>query len=232
MAFLIGICDDEINMTNYVEELVMKWKETRHIDVLINKFNSVESFLFHYDEDKSYNLLLLDIEMGKENGVALAKKIRKNNESVDIVFITGYTDYIAEGYDVRALHYLMKPLDINKFFTVLDRAYINQKQNEKSLNVEIHGVFHRIPLYEIKYLDVNRNYVSIHAKEDYVLKSTLAQFEDKLDKNFYRASRSLIVNLKCIKKVSKSEIFLSSGEILTLPKDQYEKLNQAIIAHT
>ena len=44
------------------------------------------------------------------DGVTLAKTVRQENEAVQIVFITGYSDYIAEGYDVAALHYLMKPV--------------------------------------------------------------------------------------------------------------------------
>ena len=58
-------------------------------------------------KEKDFDILLLDIEMGDMDGVTMAKKIRKDNETVQIVFITGYSDYIADGYDVQALHYLI-----------------------------------------------------------------------------------------------------------------------------
>lgn len=73
--------------------------------------DSAEKFLFHYADDKAWDILLLDIEMGAMDGVTMAKRVRQDNEAVQIVFITGYSDYIAEGYEVAALHYLMKPVN-------------------------------------------------------------------------------------------------------------------------
>ena len=52
--------------------------------------------------------------MGRMNGVDLAKTIRQFNDTVQIVFITGFPDFIAEGYEVSALHYLMKPVSEEK----------------------------------------------------------------------------------------------------------------------
>ena len=57
---------------------------------------TAEAFLFAYDEDKNFDLLLLDVEMGGMDGVTMARRVRAENSAVQIVFITGYTDYIAE----------------------------------------------------------------------------------------------------------------------------------------
>ena len=102
-------------------------------------FASAESFLFRYAEDKEWDILLLDIEMGAMDGVTMAKKVRAHNEAVQIVFITGYSDYIAEGYEVAALHYLMKPVNREKLMAVLDRALEKRKQEERCLNLELSG---------------------------------------------------------------------------------------------
>lgn len=70
------------------------------------RFESAQAFLFHYEEHKDYDVLLLDIEMPGMDGMSMARAIRRENEAVQIVFITGYSDYIAEGYDVAAgVHY-------------------------------------------------------------------------------------------------------------------------------
>ena len=76
--------------------------------------------MFRYAEDKRWDILLLDIEMPGMDGVTMARRIRKENETVQIVFITGYSEYISEGYEVAALHYLMKPVDKDKLFATLD----------------------------------------------------------------------------------------------------------------
>lgn len=60
--------------------------------------------------------------MGAMDGVTMARKLRQDNQTIQIIFITGYADYISDGYEVDALHYLMKPIQEEKLFTVLDRA--------------------------------------------------------------------------------------------------------------
>ena len=88
--------------------------------------SSAESFLFHYAEESDYDILLLDIEMGKINGIELARRIRHDNETIQIVFTTGYYDFISEGYEVSALQYLMKPVSYEKLESVLNKAVKNQ----------------------------------------------------------------------------------------------------------
>lgn len=229
MRVNFAICDDNIIDSNYVNELVRKWSTNKKYQININMFSSAESFLFHYVENKEYDVLLLDIEMGNMDGVTLAREIRKFNKSVQIVFITGYSDYISEGYDVEALHYLMKPLKEEKLFDVLDRAVTKLIQNEKRLVLNLSDEMIRIPLQEIIYLDVDRNYVTVHATKDYTIKKTLGEIEKELDERFFRIGRSAIVNLNYIKRVTKTDVYLSNGVILQLPRGIYDALNRAII---
>ena len=78
----------------------------RGLAVQAEHFESAQAFLFHYEEHKDYDVLLLDIEMPGMDGMSMARAIRRENEAVQIVFITGYSDYIAEGHDVAAgVHY-------------------------------------------------------------------------------------------------------------------------------
>ena len=195
----------------------------------MEKFTSGESFLFKFSEQKDFDILLLDIEMQGIDGVNLAKEIRKHNGYAEIIFITGYSDYISEGYEVNALHYLLKPVNPNKLFEVLTKAKERLKKNEKRLSVTENGEMYLIPLYEIKYIEVIKNYVTIHAKRDFTVKKTLSEFENELDERFYRMGRSFIINLKEIEKVTKTEIFLSNGTSLPLPRGQYDNINRAII---
>lgn len=232
MAYRAAICDDNIKDAEYIQRVVNRWAASRKLTVQIDVFPSAEGFLFQYAEDKAFDILLLDIEMGTMDGITLAKSIRKENEEVQIVFITGYSDYIAEGYEVEALHYLMKPVNEEKLFSVLDRAVEKIKQNERCLNLEMSGEMVRIPFYEIRYLDVHQNYVTIHGKKDYTVKHTLSDFEKELDERFFRAGRSLIINLKYIQRVTKMEVILFDGTSLPVPRGAYGPLNRAIIART
>ena len=107
--------------------------------------------------------------MGEMDGVSLAKQVRRTNELMQIVFITGYSDYITEGYEVAALHYLMKPVKEEKLFAVLDRAVERLHKNTKVLTLETAEEMVRVPLYQVSALEVQRNYVTVHARQDYTV---------------------------------------------------------------
>ena len=232
MDYRAAIVDDSGVDAEYVLTALKNWAREREISVQAQRFDSAEQFLFSYADDKRWDILLLDIEMEAMDGVNMAKRVRQDNEAVQIVFITGYSDYIAEGYEVAALHYLMKPVNKDKLFSVLDRAVEKRKQEERCLNLASSGEMVRIPFYEIRYLDVHQNYVTVHAKADYTVKRTLGDFEKELDERFCRVGRSMILNLKYIQRVTKLEVRLSDGTVLPLPRGAYEPLNRAIITHT
>ena len=229
MNYNIAICDDSDADRQYISDIVSRWAEDKGHTVQISFFSSAENFLFHYADKTDYDILLLDIEMGAMDGVAMAKKLRLDNDTVQIVFITGYSDYISEGYEVAALHYLMKPVKEDKLFSVLDRAVDKLSKNEKVLNFEIGGEMVRIPVYQIRYADVSGNYVTIHACDDLTVKMTLGELEKELDDRFFRVGRSAIVNLTQISRVTKTEIKLNDGVTLPLPRGAYEGVNRAII---
>ena len=228
----VAICDDCAVDAALVKGITEDWGKSHSNTLQIETFPSAESFLFHYAEMKDYDILLLDVEMGQMDGVTLAKKIRRENQTVQIVFITGYSDYIAEGYEVEALHYLMKPVRQEKLFAVLDRAAEKLRQNEKVLTLELSGEMIRLPMHEVRYLDVQKNYVTVHGKQDYTVKRSLGDFEKELDDRFFRAGRGLILNLEVISRVTKQEVHLSDGTVLPLPRGAYEILNRAIIERT
>ena len=229
MKYQFAICDDHPEDSQLVSRLCAQWAGRTGAELELELFPSAEAFLFRYEEKKDFDILLLDIEMTGMDGVELARTVRRDNEAVQIIFVTGYDSYIAEGYEVSALHYLMKPVNEGKFFQVLARAVSRLARNEPFLTLELPGETVRLPLPEIRYVDVQQNYVTIHAKEDYTLKRSLGELEASLDRRFYRIGRSCVVNLTYIRRVTRTEAELTSGERLPLPRGQYEKLNRAII---
>lgn len=232
MKYKIALCDDEEETLQHTSSLVADWAASRKISLDMETFPSAEAFLFQYQEDKSYDILLLDIEMTGMDGVAMAKSVRREDEAVQIIFLTGYSDYILEGFEVAALHYLMKPVNPDKLFSVLDRAVEKLQKNERTLTLELPDELIRVPLYEIRYLEVRQNYVTVHAKEDYTLKKPLGEFERELDERFFRTSRSGIVNLASVRRVTRTEVHLDGGDTVPLSRGLYDAINRAIITHS
>ncbi|MCI5614320.1 MAG: LytTR family DNA-binding domain-containing protein [Agathobacter sp.] len=229
MEYKIAICDDSDVDREYVTNMVKRWAESLGYLVQLDTFSTAEGFLFHYEEEKDYDILLLDIEMGDMDGVTMAKHLRKENDTVQIIFITGYSDYISEGYEVAALHYLMKPVKEEKLCSVLERATERLSKNERVLNLKSGGEIIRVPIYQIRYAEVYGNYVTIHAASDVMVKMTLNELENQLDERFYRVGRSAVVNLTKVSRVTKTEIRLNEGTTMHLPRGAYDGINRAII---
>ena len=192
-TYKIAIVDDSKEGRNYIEALLNTWSKDNGCDISIKDFESAESFLFNYSEEKDFDILLLDIEMGDMDGVSMAKEIRKGNETVQIIFITGYSDYIADGYDVAALNYLTKPVNNEKLFGVLNTATSKIVKNEKALMLKTAEGMVVMPIREIKYLEVQQNYVTVHGKTDVTVKKTLGEFEKELDERFFRLLLSCLL---------------------------------------
>ncbi len=229
MDYRFAVCDDDGEYAGYIETLAARWARQAGAQVETERFPSAEAFLFRYEERKDFDVLLLDIEMTGMDGVELARRVRQVNDDVQIVFITGYTDYIAEGYEVSALHYLTKPVKEEKLFQVLTRAVGRLGRNEPVLTLELTGETVRVRLDKIRYLDVLHNYVTVHAERDYSVKRPLGELEEMLDRRFFRVGRSCIVNLAYVQRATRTEAELTTGEKIPLPRGMYEKLNRAII---
>lgn len=229
--YRFAVCDDNPVDAAYVVGLIGEWNKTAKLPLKIEQYPSAEAFLFAYEEDNSIDVLFLDIEMGSMSGVELAKRLRQSGAGLQIIFITGYMEYIAEGYDVEALHYLIKPVTGGKLGAVLDRAVERLKMRENTLTLTLADGVARLPLYEIQYLEVQKNYVTIHADEEYSVKRTLNELAEELNESFYRIHRSYIVNLRFVKRISRAEVTLKDGTVLPLSRKLYDGLNQAVIRY-
>lgn len=232
----IGICDDEQVQIDNITKLLSGWAKGVDKHINIKTFTSAESFLFHYETDKAFDLLFLDIEMGEISGMELAKRIRKENESLQIVFITGFTDYISEGYDVSALHYLMKPVAEEKLFEVLNKAVSKVKTKENCIFVDIENVHTRILTGDILYAEsFSHSSVIVTTEKEYVTRLSFSAFEKLLDdsftREFIRCHRSYIVGIKHIKSITKTDVILDNGKAIPLSRRLYHEANQAFIKY-
>jgi len=229
--YRFAICDDSQKDIDYIEKLIRDWNRSAGYQLRIDRFPSGEAFWFAFEEDQSFDVLFLDIEMERLNGIELAQKLRQLGSRIQIVFVTGYMDYIEQGYDVEALHYLLKPVTEKKLAGVLDRAMERLKNRERELTLTMPEGIVRIPLAEIRYLEVMGNYVTIHGEESCSVKRTLSQLEELLDERFYRIHRSYIVNLQSVKKCTRTEVVLKDDTVLPLSRRHYEGLNRAMITY-
>ena len=122
MKLKIAVCDDAAEQKDALCAAVSGWAADREHEVVLRAFDSAEAFLFHYETERDFDALLLDVEMGAMSGIELARRLRGEKCRAEILFITSHAEFIGEGYEVDALHYLMKPVAEEKLRAVLDRA--------------------------------------------------------------------------------------------------------------
>lgn len=232
MEYKAAICDDEAADLQYLSALVQKWAKHNNHRVEVSVFKSAEAFLFCYAQEKDYDLLLLDIEMGALNGVELARKIRAENTGIQILFITGYADYLSEGYEVAALHYLMKPVSGEKLFEVFDRAAANLGKKERYEIFTVGGEAIRIPVGEIVSVEAFAHSTEmVTSGGRYQLNETISSLEKLLGDGFVRCHRSYLASLRFMKQITKTDILMDTGAKIPLSRRKYDAVNQAFIRY-
>jgi Response regulator of the LytR/AlgR family len=227
----IAICDDESAEISYLSAIVHRWACEREVDVRVRGYDSAESFLFARGDDDGVDILLLDIQMKVMDGVELARKIRSAGDEVQIVFITGFPDFIAEGYDVSALHYLMKPVRDEKLAEVL-KAAARLEKAEETLLVSASETTEKIPLGSIVYIESFAHYIAIRTKTAAVeTRANIGDIETKLGDGFVRCHRSYIVGLDHVSRITKTDVILDGGKAIPLSRRLYADVNRAFITH-
>ncbi len=229
MALTVAVVDDDAKQTEYLAGLVKEWADARGEAADICRYSGAEEFLFDYEERRC-DLLLLDIEMEGQNGMELAKKLRARGDNIPIVFITGFADYMSAGFDVEALHYLLKPLDTGKFARVLDRYADRRAVTRDEIVVDTENGSIHIRVSDIMYAEAfGRNsvlYMRGGQKTD--CRAGIGQLGAELPQpDFVSCHRSYIVNLRYVRSVKKTEITLDGGDTVPVSRRLYGEVCRA-----
>ena len=220
----IAICDDEKNIRELIESKVRKnYKEAE-----IVFFSSGEELLL---SDMHIDILFLDIQMSGRNGIETAKELRKNNRMMIIVFVTVMEEYVFQAFDVGAFHYIVKPIDEEKFSSILHRAveeWCYKKKEVKILEenyvlVNNSGVHTKVVLNEIIYAEVFNRKVVIHKMDETIeYYGKLSDLESVAGENFFRPHRAYLINFKYVEKYDATTIYLEKGRVL-MAKQNYSE---------
>ena len=232
MAVHISVVDDEAAMRKTLAEAITAWANEARVNVRISEYPSAKAFLFAYEEKKGCDILLADIEMDGINGVEMAERVRLEDDSIQIVFITGYPDYMSRGYDVSALHYLLKPLSEEKLSAVLDRAMKNIERKGRRLILSTDEGDWATTLDSILYTESSLHNIRIYACDGMrEVRMTLSELSMMLDDRFIVTHRSYTVNLSHAVLLLKSEMILDSGDRIPVSRGEWQRVHRAFVEY-
>ena len=160
-----------------------------------------------------FDVYFLDIEIADKSGIELAKKIRQTNQYAVIVFITSYSKYVIDVFDVNTFNFVLKPLTYEKFKKTICKVsdYIF---TSKTNFVFVHNKNqYAIPYQNIIYIEKRKRKAYIHTNSGYVYKCNMTM------EQILKINRGCIVNLAMIDEIIREEIHLLNGEILYIARD-------------
>lgn len=192
----IALCDDETDARDalYIQlEKILNEETEKVVYEFSSGFNAVSWLEKHPGE---IDLLFLDMEMKGLNGMETAEKIRQSDGHIIIVFVTGYADYVFDGYRVGALDYIMKPVQEEKLLQLLRRVRTKLRTEEPQTFIvkNIDGTW-RFKLHDILYFySDKRRVVLVTNRGEYPFYAKLDEVEAQLASQFVRIHQRYLIN--------------------------------------
>lgn len=228
----IVICEDEPMCVNVLDTYIKRWASENGILVELFVCISAEQLLFELEDGLNVDLLFLDIRMDKMSGIELAHILRELGYRMQIVFATDSPEYVFEGYNVSALNYLLKPIDYNRCYTILEQAH-KLICNENFYLCKTSEFLHKILYEDMLYIEMISHTAVIHTRNtQYSTRKTIAEIISELDDTlFVRCHKSFIVNIQHIASISKKCVVLSDRSTVDLGKTFASDVNEKFIKY-
>lgn len=226
-----AICEDHRDEAVWLQEIIEAWADRERQQIEIRIFEDTASFQFAR-EDGLWDALFLDIQMPGENGIDLARKLRKQGDEIPIVFVTGLESHMSEGYEVDAVHYLLKPVQSDKVWGCLDRIRLRMKQRvEEEIVLETEDSMARLKVRDILKIEVySRKCIYTTEREEYIVTEAMKEAVEKVPREtFILCHRGILVNVFHIQRIEKDKLHLTGGMTVPVSRRLYPTVNQAFI---
>lgn len=231
----IALCDDNAEDLSVVKQFLLEYKQTSSCTFEIYEFSHPDELLTA-TESCHFSLYLLDIIMPMVNGIQVARELRWNDKYSPVVFITSEKSFALDAFDVNAVNYLLKPLDRDRFFSVMDGIFSTLKEEGKNIAIKMKSGLKTVSLEDVAYLEYSNHCVIFHmcTGDDFSTVTQRISFEEFIQTNigggiFGRCHESFLVNLAFIDVLSKAEIELRNGSRIPVSKSRYSEIQKSYL---
>lgn len=218
----IAICDDEKMVMERIAALIKK----QNTDCYIESFQAGNELLA---AKRHFDLIFLDIQMDGINGMETAKAVREYDRKAVIIFVTAVKEYVFEAFDVGAFHYLLKPIEEQKFAEVFGNAVreIRERRIQRetpALFIKTKNKSYTLRQSEIIFIESRNRKAAIHTtKNTLEVYAVMNGLQKELGNSFYRCHRGYLVNMAHIAEYSSDMIEMDNGERVYLAKEKYQE---------
>ena len=222
----IAICDDDPVELGRIVSMLSEYLDINNYLADIDTYSSGEEFLS--SDIKKYQLTVLDIFMGDINGIDTAKKLMELHPECKIIFCSTSNAYASESYDVNALRYLNKPLEIEKFFGTLDK-FFHIYTSMKTITVKQNRMDENIYINEIIWVEADGHKAVIHTRNgDVVTRTPFSQICKCLaDSDFVKPIRYAFISLKYVAAVPSDVFSMKNGDTVPISRDMRSAMKKA-----
>jgi len=221
------ICDDQKLYRNDLKKIISTDLELAGIDYKIYEFDCGETLAASPDIT-NYEIIFLDIEMKQLDGIETARRIRIKNESAVIIFVTSHPDFVFQGYEVRALNYIMKPYNKEKILEVIHIALKDLNlAGEQYYMIETRGKMLRLPLSRVKYFfSDKRSITAVTADSAHVFYGKLNEVELEVPPHFIRIHNRYLINIQYLQSIEGNSAVIDA-ELLPVSRAFKQELSIA-----
>ena len=230
--YRIAVCEDEEILREELCAQCNRILTELQVDYAVVPFSSAEALEGALAEGEVFSLLCLDILMGGKTGMELARDVRKRDEQTSIVFITSSTEFLKDGYSVRPIQYLLKPVQQEELAVVI-RTDLRLYHRPRTANFRVGGKTIVLPLEHILYVESRDHGSVLHlAQGEQFVPWPLSQTEEALPKEqFCRCHNSFLVNFSHIREVSGRRVYLLEGDDLNIGRRYMEQFQNAFVRY-
>lgn len=229
----LAVCDDKKEELNAVLSLLDQWQAEYDICLRYKAFQSAVE-LVETARRERFTLYLLDVMMPGMDGLECAREIRRFDDAAEIVFLSTSPGFAYESYGVRALNYLLKPVEREKLFSLLGQLSLREQRLQDALTLKTGATIVRVPYDHISYVEVMGKHVYFHLVDGDVREvvGSLKDYEALLlpRPEFMRVHRSYIVNMLQVEELSSGHIRTFSGRTVPVSRLLYPQLQKDYMA--
>lgn len=213
----IAIVDDDATDLNHLRDVLETYADKRNIDMEVSAFSSGGDFMRDFQPGK-YDLIFFDNYIGNGLGIDFARAVRAQDAAVEFVFVSMSPEFAVAGFEVRAMHYLLKPASPENIEKVFERFWQpTPKHDEPMIEVisERHPIM--IPVRSIQYIEVVNRTCFIHGEKEFQTNAQLKNLMEILPPDeFIRTHSSFAVRLSCIRTMTKTDFVMDDDKIIPI----------------